>query len=355
MSRFPVLLGLGLTATLLSSASQAGGGHVPVTSNPARPAAARPTTATPTPASAATFRNPVLDENFPDPGILRVGKVYHAYSTNGGGANVPHAVSRDLVHWEVTGDAMPVLPPWAIGGRTWAPEVTQIGGGFALYFTALDEASGRQCIGVATAASPAGPFRDASRKPLVCQIGEGGSIDASPFKDADGKRYLLWKNDGNCCSQPTNLYLQPLSADGLKLTGKASALIQNFQLWEGNVIEAPTLYRAGGVYYLLYSAGPYDSDLYAVGYATAPRVTGPYKKAPENPILVSKGRWPGRATRPWSPTARARLGWPTTPGPPPDVRRRGWLPQPAPGSGDVRRGRVKVAGPTLTPQRAPTP
>lgn len=356
MSRFPVLLGLGLTATLLSSASQAGGGHVPVTSDPARPTAARPTTATPTPASAATFRNPVLDENFPDPGILRVGKVYHAYSTNGGGANVPHAVSRDLVHWEVTGDAMPVLPPWAIGGRTWAPEVTQIGGRFALYFTALDEASGRQCIGVATAASPAGPFRDASRKPLVCQNGEGGSIDASPFKDADGKRYLLWKNDGNCCSQPTNLYLQPLSADGLKLTGKASALIQNFQLWEGNVIEAPTLYRAGGVYYLLYSAGPYDSDLYAVGYATAPRVTGPYKKAPENPILVSRGEvaGPGHQTVVTDGAGKTWLAY------------HAWTaPLTSDAVGGYRSlrldpvtfagGTVKVAGPTLTPQRAPTP
>ena len=342
MSRFSLLLGLGLTGALLSSSTLAGGSG--------------PATARPAPAPTATFRNPVLDENFPDPGLLRVGKVYHAYSTNSSNANVPHAVSRDLVHWEAAGDAMPVLPGWTRGGRTWAPEVTQIGKTFALYFTAQDDASGRQCIGVATAASPAGPFKDTSGKPLVCQIAEGGSIDASPFQDADGKRYLLWKNDGNCCNQTTNLYLQPLSPDGLKLTGKASTLIQNFQLWEGNVIEAPTLYRAGGVYYLLYSAGPYDSDLYAVGYATATRVTGPYKKAPENPILVSKGEvaGPGHQTVVTDGAGRTWLAYHAwTAGRTSDAvgGYRSLRLDPVTFSG----GRVKVAGPTLAPQRAPTP
>ncbi|GGM16851.1 family 43 glycosylhydrolase [Deinococcus aerophilus] len=227
---------------------------------------------------------------------------------------------------------------------------------FALYFTAQDAASGRQCIGVATASSPAGPFRDASAQPLVCQVGEGGSIDASPFQDADGTRYLLWKNDGNCCNQATNLYLQPLSADGLRLTGKASTLIQNFQLWEGAVIEAPTLYHAGGVYYLLYSAGPYDSDLYAVGYATAPRVTGPYKKAPENPILVSRGEvaGPGHQTVVTDGAGRTWLAY--------HAWTAGRTSDAAGGYRSLRLdpvscagGRVKVTGPTVTPQRAPAP
>ncbi|CAM4362739.1 glycoside hydrolase family 43 protein [Deinococcus marmoris] len=337
-----LLLGVGLTALLLSTSSQAGGGG---------PATARPPSS-PSP----TFRNPVLDENFPDPGLLRVGQTYYAYATNSANANVPHAVSRDLVRWEVVGDAMPVLPPWVKGGRTWAPEVTQIGKTFALYFTAQDDASGRQCIGVATAASPAGPFKDSSSKPLICQLSEGGSIDASPFQDADGQRYLLWKNDGNCCNQATNIYLQPLSADGLKLTGKANALIQNFELWEGNVIEAPTLYQAGGVYYLLYSAGPYDSDLYAVGYATASRVTGPYKKAAENPILVSKGQvaGPGHQTVVTDGAGKTWLAYHAWTAPLTSDAAGGYRSlrlEPVTFSG----GRVKVAGPTLTPQQAPTP
>lgn len=332
-----------LTALLTPSATLAGGGGPTTAAAPARSTAA------------ATFRNPVLDENFADPFILREGGVYHAYATNTDGSNVPHAVSRDLRRWERRGDAMPLLPEWAGGGRTWAPEVARVGNRFVLYYTALHQESGRQCIGAASAASPAGPFRDLSREPLVCQLAEGGSIDASPFLDSDGKRYLLWKNDGNCCNQATHIYLQPLSADGLRLTGKASTLIQNFQLWEGNVIEAPTLYKAGGVYYLLYSAGPFDTDLYAVGYATAPRIGGPYRKAPENPILVSKGAvaGPGHQTVVKDGAGKTWLAYHAwTAGAIGDtVGYRSLRLDPITFSG----GKARVAGPTLTPQRAPTP
>lgn len=243
--------------------------------------------------SAPSLRNPVIDANFPDPFILKAGKEYYAYATNGSRGNVPYAVSRDLVAWEMRGDAFPKLPAWVEPGLTWAPELTWLKNRYVLYFTARDRASGRQCIGVATALSPAGPFVGQGKGPLVCQVTEGGSIDASPFINKDGQPYLLWKNDGNCCNLPTNLYIQPLSADGLQLKGKATALIQNFELWEGNVIEAPTLYYKQGHYYLLYSAGPFDSDLYAVGYATAKRVTGPYTKAQENPILMTQGKVAG--------------------------------------------------------------
>ncbi|GGK28944.1 hypothetical protein GCM10008955_23320 [Deinococcus malanensis] len=338
-------LTLALSALLTDSATLAGGGGP----TPAARPAASPATRT------ATFRNPVIDENFPDPHILRVGKTYHAYATNTANANVPHATSRNLLQWERAGDAMPILPTWAAGGRTWAPEVAKVGKKYVLYYTAQHADSGRQCIGAASATSPAGPFRDASSKPLVCQLGEGGSIDANPFLDADGKWYLLWKNDGNCCNQATNIYIQQMSSDGLRLTGKATSLIQNFELWEGNVIEAPSLHRAGGVYYLLYSAGPFDSTLYSVGYATAKRITGPYRKAPENPILVSKGKvaGPGHQTivqdgagRTWlayHAWDEARIG--------DAVGYRSLHLSPITFAG----GKVKVAAPSLAPQRAPTP
>ncbi|WP_083939188.1 glycoside hydrolase family 43 protein [Deinococcus apachensis] len=335
--RLAVALTLG---ALLTPSETLAGGSGPATTRPAAP---------------TTFRNPVINENFPDPFILRVGNTYHAYATNSENANVPHAVSRDLVRWEFAGDVMPVLPGWAEGGRTWAPEVARVGSRYVLYYTAQDKDSGRQCIGAATATSPAGPFKDPSKTPLVCQVAEGGSIDASPFLDADGQHYLLWKNDGNCCNQLTNIYLQPLSADGLKLTGKPSQLINNFQLWEGNVIEAPTLYRKGNVYYLLYSGGPFDSDLYAVGYATANRITGPYRKATENPILQTKGAvaGPGHQTVVTDGAGKTWLAY------------HAWTAGQIGDSVGYRSlrldavtfagGRVTVAGPTLTPQRAPTP
>ncbi len=241
----------------------------------------------------APFTNPVLDTNFPDPFILNVSGTYYAYATGSGGQAIQLATSRDLVHWAQQGDALGQQPTWASPGLTWAPEVMRFGSKYVMYYTTHDDQSGRQCISTAVASTPLGPFNDASKAPLVCQADLGGSIDPSPFTDTDGQHYLIYKNDGNCCNLPTGLYIQKLSADGLSLTGKPTELFRNDELWEGNVIEAPTLHVQDGVYYLLYSAGPWDSDLYAVGYATARKVTGPYKKFAGNPLVVSAGQVAG--------------------------------------------------------------
>ena len=294
------LLGTSLLAPLLLGPALAGGAG----SAPPLPRAAVPAMVQPGPAPSSTvrsgsssvftktFRNPVLDINFPDPFILRVGNTYHAYATNGGGSNVQYAESRDLIHWSQGKDALPTLPDWALPGLTWAPEVAHLNGKYQLYYTTHDIASDRQCIGVAVSGSPAGPFVPVGNGPIVCQDQLGGSIDPSPFVDTDGRAYLLWKNDGNCCGLPTRLYLQALSSDGLNLTGQPTVLMQNDQPWEGRVVEAPTLHRQGGVYYLLYSGGAYDSDGYAVGYATSSHLTGPYRKA-AGPLLISRGQVAG--------------------------------------------------------------
>jgi arabinan endo-1,5-alpha-L-arabinosidase len=102
--------------------------------------------------------------------------------------------------------------------------------------------------------------------------------------DADGTRYLVWKNDGNCCGEDTWLQLQKTSADGLKLAGPPVKLVKEDQSWEGNLVEAPTLVRHGSQYTLLYSANSYSGDKYVTGYATAPELSGPYTKSPQ-PLL----------------------------------------------------------------------
>ena len=284
----PLLLAASLLAPAPFSSALAGG------AGPAAPARRGPAPIQSAPAHVftKTFRNPVLDINFPDPFILRVGNTYHAYATNGGGSNVQYAESRDLIHWSEGRDALPTLPDWALPGLTWAPEVAHLNGNYQMYYTTRDIATDRQCIGVAVSQTPAGPFTPVGNGPLVCQDRLGGSIDSSPFVDGDGRAYLLWKNDGNCCNLPTQLYIQPLSADGLGLTGQPSILIQNDQPWEGRVVEAPTLHRQGSLYYLLYSGGAYDTDSYAVGYATSRSLTGPYQKAAA-PLVVSRGQVAG--------------------------------------------------------------
>lgn len=244
-------------------------------------------TAEPEATEVLTFQNPVIKRDFPDPGIILAGDTYYAYSTNAAGRNVPVASSPDLIHWDALGDAMPALPSWAqLGGSfVWAPEVLEINGRYNLYFTARDETADRQCIGVAVSDKPEGKFKDESDAPLVCQVAEGGSIDASPFRDADGTLYLYWKNDGNCCNQPTYIYVQEMSEDGLTLVGEPLRLVRNDKPWELRVVEAPTMWLQDSHYTLFFSANDYAGADYAVGYAHCETAVGPCEDGPENPIL----------------------------------------------------------------------
>ncbi|SFN51811.1 glycoside hydrolase family 43 protein [Mycetocola miduiensis] len=239
----------------------------------------------------------LIDQDFADPDILEADGKYVAFATNTRGVNVQFATSDDRAEWNVSlEDALPQLPGWATSGRTWAPDVTALpAGGYVLYFVAQHSESNRQCIGAATSATVTGPYSAVAGEPLVCTLDEGGSIDPATFTDDDGTRYLIWKNDGNCCSMDTWIQLNPLTPDGTQLAGPATKLFKQSEPWEGQLVEAPTLVKHGDTYLVFYSANDYGSDQYAVGVASAPAITGPYGKQP-TPLLSSEssdGRYIG--------------------------------------------------------------
>jgi beta-xylosidase len=237
---------------------------------------------------ATMFTNPVIRTDAPDPQAIRVGDTWYLFHTNAGGRNVPVLTSPDLVDWTEAGDALPELPAWADPGKTWAPEVIQLAPDrFVLYYTAAGREAGRQCVGRAVASAPAGPYRDDSTAPLICQAEQGGSIDASPFRDDDGSLWLLWKNDGNAIGVDTWIWVQRLSADGLRLVGEPTRPLKQTEPWEGALVEGPFFHRQDGRLYLFFAANAYDKDVYAEGYAVCESPTGPCVKAAENPILRS--------------------------------------------------------------------
>lgn len=246
---------------------------------------------------------PAFETDFPDPFVLLHDGLFIAYATNAQGdrANVQMARSTNLVDWELVTegdglrDAMPDLPPWAREGFTWAPEVIRTDAGFILHFTAKDRASDLQCIGTAFSTDPMGPFTSTATAPLICQTEIGGTIDSSPYRDADGSMYIYYKNDGNHprFARETAIYAQRMSADGQNLVGGPVALVTNDTAWEEHVIEAPTMVRRGDRYILFYSANHFGWEThqrlspYAMGYSLCDGPMGPCRDAPNNPILYS--------------------------------------------------------------------
>ncbi len=246
---------------------------------------------------------PVFEADFPDAFVLRHGTVFLGYATNAQGdkANVPMARSANLIEWQTIRngerlhDAMPVLPPWARTGLTWAPEVIPTATGYVLHFTARDKRSELQCVGAAFSRDPLGPFVSTATQPLVCQTELGGTIDSHAFRDADGQLYLYYKSDANNpkFGKKTDIFVQRLSPDSLSVVGAPVALLRNNTAWEAHVIEAPTMVRRGNRYVMFFSANHYgwekDQRLspYAVGYASCSGPMGPCTDAPENPILHS--------------------------------------------------------------------
>lgn len=236
------------------------------------------------------IRNPALDWDLPDPGVLQVGNDYYVYATNSDNRHIQVARSHDLWRWQVIGDAVPKLPHWAVQtfGWNWAPAVTELDNHFLMYMTARWQAGSRelQCIAPMISDTPEGPFEAATVEPLVCQKDEGGSIDPSVFVDEDGARYLLYKSDANSIGKRTWIYIQRLAEDGLSFTGEPKRLIANDQAWEGHLVEAPTMWKHRHKYVLFYSGNNYTNARYAIGYAVGSSPWGPFRKA-TSPLLAS--------------------------------------------------------------------
>ncbi|KAG7288776.1 hypothetical protein NEMBOFW57_005134 [Staphylotrichum longicolle] len=188
-------------------------------------------------------------------------------------------------------DPLPLPGGWTSGpgpiSQVWAPSVVQLNASaFVLYYTALlaGNHSRFHCVGAATSTSVLGPY-DPLPQPVACPLDKGGAIDPAGFLDpASGRRYLIYKVDGNALGEGgecnngvepvkgTPIVLQEVeAADGVTLQGDGVEVLDRDEKGgDGPLVEAPDVVWVGeGRYVLFYSNHCWDGPGYSVNYAVA--------------------------------------------------------------------------------------
>jgi hypothetical protein len=259
---------------------------------------------------------PIYDGDFADPSALPAASTLYFYASSSqrskydAGANVPVvALSRgNGFAGRFLGDALPKVPAWTVPQYQWGPDVwARPNGSYVLYYSTpatvplgclgtppahgcvktVNGWTNAECISRATASSPTGPFVDNSTSAFICPLDEGGAIDPAVFVDSSGTPWLLWKSDGDCCDQPTYIYSQQLSSDGLATVGPPHRLIGATQPWEDHLVEAPTMIQDHDHFWLFYSGSLWGHRTYGIGIARCASVVGPCTKPLDHSWVAS--------------------------------------------------------------------
>jgi beta-xylosidase len=246
-----------------------------------------------TPATPNTggYCNPVYDGYFADPFVFQSGDSYYAVGTAGTERGIfPMLKSPDLVHWELLGPSLEQPDP-GLGTDFWAPEIALEGGRFYMYYS-VGFRDRNHRLRVAVADRPQGPYVDLCID-LVDPNRVGFAIDASPFVDAAGDRYLFYARDvvsSEHGARPGTVIVVDRMESMTKLKGEERLIIRATRDWQrfmrdrpiyGGVydwhtLEGPCAAYHDGNYYCFYSGGRWENASYGVDFAVADNVMGPW-------------------------------------------------------------------------------
>ena len=214
------------------------------------------------------YKNPVINNNAPDPTVVRGtdGKFY-AFSTGGG--NTPIYCSENMVDWQFYSDAYTKanVPNFVPGAGLWAPDANYIKGKYVLYFS-MSTWGGEWGAGIgrATAVKPGGYYSNAKLLFNSREIGVQNSIDPVVFQE--GKRkWLIWGSF-------RGIYITELTEDGLELMDKT-----DIQKIAGTAYEGIYIHKRDGYYYMFGAWGSCCEGVkstYRVVVGRSKSLYGPY-------------------------------------------------------------------------------
>ena len=250
------------------------------------------------------YVNPVLNADYSDPDVCRVGDDFYMTSSSFAcfpGLQILH--STDLVNWEIIGAALtdypgpgwsderqwetlgqrldtPSDPPpgpqeWRTipqhGNGVWAPAIRYHDGEFYIYCGDPDRG-----IFMVKTSDPRGKWDDP-----VWVVKAKGYIDPCPLWDEDGKAYLSHGCAGSRAGHKSVLFVAPMSPDGTRLLGQSRIVYDGHETQP--TIEGTKFYKYNGDYYIFSPAGGVPTGWQVVLRSKNP--WGPY----EERVVMAQG------------------------------------------------------------------
>ena len=251
------------------------------------------------------YVNPILNADYSDPDVCRVGDDFYMTSSSFGcfpGLQILH--STDLVNWEIIGAALtdypgpdwsderhwetigqrldtPDTPPpghleWRTipqhGNGVWAPAIRYHNGEFYIYCGDPDRG-----IFMVKTSDPRGRWEDP-----VWVVKAKGFIDPCPLWDEDGKAYLSHGCAGSRAGHKSVLFVAPMSPDGTRLMGQSRIVYDGHETQP--TIEGTKFYKYKGNYYIFSPAGGVPTGWQVVLKASNP--FGPYQER----VVMAQGK-----------------------------------------------------------------
>ena len=208
-----------------------------------------------------TYSNPVLNADFSDPDVIRVGDKFYMVASDFHFLGMQVLESEDMVNWRYISQIYRHFnePGWDsnmhYAGGSWAPSIRYYNGLYYVYFCTPDEG-----LYMTTASNPAGPWAPLH---LVKRVVKWE--DPCPFWDDDGQAYLGRSQHG---AGP--IIVHRMSPDGKTLFDEGKTV------YEGPVAEGTKFMKRNGWYYLIIPEGGVGT-----GWQTVLRsrnIYGPYER-----------------------------------------------------------------------------
>ena len=216
------------------------------------------------------YKNPVLDADYSDPDVCRVGDDY--YMTSSSFACIPALQilhSKDMVNWRIIGTAIERLLPeerfsqMQHGNGVWAPSIIYHQVEFYIYYGDPDTG-----IYMVKSKDPAGKWDN----PVLVKAAKG-IIDTCPLWDEDGNAYIVHGYAGSRAGLKSILGLIRMTPDGTRAIGESRII---FDGHIGNAtIEGPKFYKRDGWYYIFAPAGGVPTGWQTV--LRSKNIWGPYE------------------------------------------------------------------------------